>query len=110
VETLLVEDLFMPLQKRIEIEGDGYVLIGGKHPWSGSLVTADKCGSTEKKEWVYGQGLVLMGGDEAVRAAANKWVFHFRLCRKKKTQPRRQRDLLTTTAHSSRNYSKNEKY
>ncbi|KAJ7800398.1 hypothetical protein B0H14DRAFT_3885658 [Mycena olivaceomarginata] len=66
VETLLVEDLFIPLQKRIEIEGDGYVLIG------------------EKKEWVYGQGIVLMWGDEAVRAAANKWVFRFRLCGKKR--------------------------
>ncbi|KAJ7359622.1 hypothetical protein DFH08DRAFT_952733 [Mycena albidolilacea] len=67
VETLLVEDLFIPLQKRIEIEGDGYVLIG------------------EKKEWVYGQRLVLMWGDEVVRAAANKWVFRFRLCGGKKT-------------------------
>jgi hypothetical protein len=79
-----MEDLFVPLQKKIEIEGDGYVLIGGKHPWSGSLVTADKSGSTEKKEWVYGQGIVLMWGDEAVCAAANKWVFRFRLCGKKK--------------------------
>jgi hypothetical protein len=29
VETILIENLIMPLQKTIEIDGDGYVLVGG---------------------------------------------------------------------------------
>ncbi|KAJ7918448.1 hypothetical protein B0H13DRAFT_291732 [Mycena leptocephala] len=63
VETILIENLIMPLQKTIEIDGDGYVLVG------------------EKKEWVYGRRLSLKWGDEEVRACADKWVFYFHPCR-----------------------------
>ncbi|KAJ6557961.1 hypothetical protein B0H19DRAFT_124477 [Mycena capillaripes] len=62
VEAILIENIIMPLQKTIEIEGDGYVLVG------------------EKKAWVYGQGLVFKWGEEVVSACADKWVFYFRPC------------------------------
>ncbi|KAJ7918446.1 hypothetical protein B0H13DRAFT_2436507 [Mycena leptocephala] len=64
VETILIENLIMPLQKTIEIDGDGYVLVA------------------EKKEWAYGQRLSLKWGDEEVRACADKWVFYFHPCRR----------------------------
>ncbi|KAF8162436.1 hypothetical protein K438DRAFT_1858611 [Mycena galopus ATCC 62051] len=62
VETLVLENLIEPLRNNIEIPGDGYMLVG------------------QKKEWVYGRGLLnlLKWGDEEVRAGADKWVFYFR--------------------------------
>ncbi|KAJ7204834.1 hypothetical protein GGX14DRAFT_646519 [Mycena pura] len=64
VERVLFEDLVgaRPLQtgKGVEIEGDGYVLVG------------------VKMEWKYGRRLELRWGDEEVCVAAEKWVFHFR--------------------------------
>ncbi|KAF7360190.1 S-adenosyl-L-methionine-dependent methyltransferase [Mycena venus] len=64
VETILIENLIMSLKKTIEIEGDGYLLVG------------------EKKDWVYGRGLSLKWGDEKIRPGAEKWVFYFRLFKK----------------------------
>ncbi|KAJ7665991.1 hypothetical protein DFH06DRAFT_1470227 [Mycena polygramma] len=60
VETILIENIIMPLRKTIEIDGDGYVLVG------------------EKKDWVYGRRLLLKWGEEDVGACPDKWVFYFR--------------------------------
>ncbi|KAJ7936542.1 hypothetical protein B0H13DRAFT_2303585 [Mycena leptocephala] len=65
VETLLLENILNPVQKRIEIEGNGYILAG------------------EKKDWVYGRRVSLKWGDEEARVCADKWVFHFRTCRRR---------------------------
>ncbi|KAJ7468071.1 hypothetical protein FB451DRAFT_1560577 [Mycena latifolia] len=48
VEVLVLENIMLPLQSKIEIEGNGYFL------------------TAEKKEWVYGRGLKLMWGEEEV--------------------------------------------
>ncbi|KAJ7031990.1 hypothetical protein C8F04DRAFT_1396903 [Mycena alexandri] len=63
IESILIENIIMPLQRTIEIEGEGYVLVG------------------EKKDWLYGRRLHLKWGDEDVRACADKWVFYFRTCK-----------------------------
>ncbi|KAJ7108700.1 hypothetical protein C8R44DRAFT_857624 [Mycena epipterygia] len=62
VETIVLQNLVMPLCKIIVIEGDGYVL------------------TAEKKDWVYGRRLELRWGDEEVRPCGDKWVFYFRTC------------------------------
>jgi tRNA A37 N6-isopentenylltransferase MiaA len=79
VETILIENLIMPLQKTIEIDGDGYVLVGGTQFFVLKLRYSLR--DTEKKEWVYGRRLSLKWGDEEVRACADKWVFYFHPCR-----------------------------
>ncbi|KAJ7185801.1 hypothetical protein C8R46DRAFT_1342994 [Mycena filopes] len=63
VESILIENIIQPLQKTIEIEGEGYVLVG------------------EKKDWVYGRRLHLKWGEEDIRMGADKWVFYFRTCK-----------------------------
>jgi hypothetical protein len=70
----------MPLQKTIEIDGDGYVLVAGKQFFL--LKSRYSFRVTEKKEWAYGQRLSLKWGDEEVRACADKWVFYFHPCRR----------------------------
>ncbi|KAJ7461726.1 hypothetical protein B0H11DRAFT_2241554 [Mycena galericulata] len=62
VEAILIEDIISPLRRVIEIEGDGYLLVG------------------EKMEWSYGKSLAPRWGDDAVRAWTDKWVFRFRTC------------------------------
>ncbi|KAJ6487753.1 hypothetical protein C8R45DRAFT_255818 [Mycena sanguinolenta] len=62
VELLVLENLIKPLEKVIEVVGDGFMLFG------------------EKKDWVYGRRLLLKWGDEEIRIGADKWVFHFKLC------------------------------
>ncbi|KAJ7778094.1 hypothetical protein B0H16DRAFT_1711628 [Mycena metata] len=63
VETILIENLIIPLQSTFKIEGEGYVLVG------------------EKKDWLYGRRLHLKWGDEDVRVCADKWVFYFQTCK-----------------------------
>ncbi|KAK7044833.1 S-adenosyl-L-methionine-dependent methyltransferase [Favolaschia claudopus] len=61
MQMILLENLINPSEKVVEIEGDGYMLIG------------------TKKEWSYGRQLELTWGKEEVRAAEDKWVFSFSL-------------------------------
>ena len=83
MERVLFEDLVgaRPLQtgKGVEIEGDGYVLVGGEqgsaHASQWRLIFLS---FPEKMEWKYGRRLELRWGDEEVCVAAEKWVFHFR--------------------------------
>ncbi|KAJ6542272.1 hypothetical protein B0H10DRAFT_2244686 [Mycena sp. CBHHK59/15] len=50
VQSVLIGNIMSPLDRRVEVEGHGYVLIG------------------EKKEWKYGQGLAPRWGEDDVRA------------------------------------------
>ncbi|KAJ7061012.1 hypothetical protein C8F01DRAFT_1253484 [Mycena amicta] len=67
VETIAFENLtssssnaFVQTPTKVEVKGDGYVLLG------------------EKIKWVYGRELALKWGDEKLRMAEEKWVFYFR--------------------------------
>ncbi|KAJ6478722.1 hypothetical protein C8R47DRAFT_628434 [Mycena vitilis] len=60
IETILIKNIVIPLRKTIEIDGDGYVLVG------------------EKKDWLYGRRLSLKWGEEDVDVCPDKWIFYFR--------------------------------